>query len=668
MTATAGSPPPGDGSSIGKSFFRLYFPQPWRIEVHNLFSTSVGRRVRPTFLAAVVIRHNQAARRGPIARESMNQGRAAVTTTSRRSQPTEPQTRTHDPDVQTTRETIESVVVAVVLAFLFRAFVAEAFVIPTGSMAPTLQGRHLDIYCDQCGHRYQTGASTENGPTGSEFVQVDATTCPVCRYTMQLDRSDPNTLFFLLGNRDAFNGDRILVSKFAYQVAEPERWDVIVFKYPGNAKQNYIKRLVGLPGETLWIRHGDVFVLTAEEKQKPESQQQVRIARKNPDKVKAMLQLVDDTDNIGSQLRAIGWPSRWKQSSSVTDENAWKISDDESQFRVAAASEESWLRYRHFAPWPSDWAEMLETGNLPARLDYADGQLILDYYAYNDSNANYDRFGGRTGPSQAGTSWVGDLAIEANVAVKSDDGHLLLKLVEGGVVFDCRIDVGTGKATLTIDGGSTPFENDGGETARVVTAQTRLRGAGSYHLRFANVDDKLFLWVNERSIEFDFPPTFSAGSSERPKWTPEDPLDLAPLGIGGQNIEMQVTRLKVLRDIYYLAIEVAHRHHETNSHFSTDELLAMAEDPHQWATTDQFSSRREEKFELAADQFFPMGDNSPQSKDARLWSNFGDNPSNYDDPPPYVERRYLIGKALLIYWPHAWRPFWPNFSRMGPIR
>src|SRR5439155_1572925 len=48
------------------------------------------------------------------------------------------------------RETIESIVVAFVLAFLFRTFEAEAFVIPTGSMAPTLYGQHRDITCEKC--------------------------------------------------------------------------------------------------------------------------------------------------------------------------------------------------------------------------------------------------------------------------------------------------------------------------------------------------------------------------------------------------------------------------------------------------------------------------------------------------------------------------------------
>ncbi len=41
------------------------------------------------------------------------------------------------------KETVESILVAFILAFVFRAFVVEAFVIPTGSMAPTLYGAHM---------------------------------------------------------------------------------------------------------------------------------------------------------------------------------------------------------------------------------------------------------------------------------------------------------------------------------------------------------------------------------------------------------------------------------------------------------------------------------------------------------------------------------------------
>src|SRR3954471_13672621 len=89
-----------------------------------------------------------------------------------------------------TRETIESVVIAIILAFLFRTFEAEAFVIPTGSMAPTLQGRHRDIECPKCGYEYRTGASEEvNNESGDlkPNCHMLSATCPMCRYTLDVD-------------------------------------------------------------------------------------------------------------------------------------------------------------------------------------------------------------------------------------------------------------------------------------------------------------------------------------------------------------------------------------------------------------------------------------------------------------------------------------------------
>src|SRR4051794_32533005 len=52
------------------------------------------------------------------------------------------------------KETIEQILVAFILAFIFRAFVVEAFVIPTGSMAPTLLGAHMRFRCEDCGYEW----------------------------------------------------------------------------------------------------------------------------------------------------------------------------------------------------------------------------------------------------------------------------------------------------------------------------------------------------------------------------------------------------------------------------------------------------------------------------------------------------------------------------------
>ena len=83
---------------------------------------------------------------------------------------------------------------------------------------------------------------------------------------------------------------------------------MIVFKFPGNAKQNYIKRLVGLPGEQIMIKGGDIYVVPPEEADKPA----FRIVRKPPRKLLAMLQLVHDTNYVAKDLQRVDWPSRWQ--------------------------------------------------------------------------------------------------------------------------------------------------------------------------------------------------------------------------------------------------------------------------------------------------------------------------------------------------------------------
>src|SRR5262249_37950226 len=136
-------------------------------------------------------------------------------------------------------------------------FEAEAFVIPTGSMAPTLQGRHKDVDCPQCGYHYRVSASSEVNSDGLRVsgCNVVSTLCPMCGYRMDVNPSDLDDG----PGYPSYNGDRIIVNKFAYDVSDPQRWDVVVFKFPEDAKTNYIKRLVGLPNERLQVRYGDVY-------------------------------------------------------------------------------------------------------------------------------------------------------------------------------------------------------------------------------------------------------------------------------------------------------------------------------------------------------------------------------------------------------------------------
>ncbi len=55
-------------------------------------------------------------------------------------------------------------------------------------------------------------------------------------------------------------GDRLLVNRFIYRFKEPQRGDIIVFEWPEDRKKDFIKRLIGLPGETIEIANGIIYV------------------------------------------------------------------------------------------------------------------------------------------------------------------------------------------------------------------------------------------------------------------------------------------------------------------------------------------------------------------------------------------------------------------------
>ncbi len=615
--------------------------------------------------------------------------------------------------VQSFRETVESIIVAFVLAFLFRAFVAEAFVIPTGSMAPTLMGAHKDLVCEHCGEPYQASASSEfNSNTGAQKDAITiASTCATCRGLNAYDfRGNPN--------HASFSGDRILVSKFDYLFKNPKRWDVFVFKYPTEAHMNYIKRLIGLPGESLLIQDGDIYTRSADATE-------WTIARKPPTKIRAMQQIVSDTKHQATVLVQQGWPSLWQplpntDANGAADQSAWKVSHgaENWQAELAASSQPQWLRYYHKFVDDAGWQQVLSGGKLQVP-DAHSSRLITDYLAYNSSyewrrdqiyagqqldrlrtevtsenrainiaeehGLRLDGRHGYDGHDNDGYHWVGDLAGEFELEITSDNGTLLLDLVEFGIHLRCSVNVADGVATLDALDSAGPVKLFGDVDS--VRGQTSIRGPGKYRVALANFDDQLVLWVNRQVVQFDRPAEYDSrlvrmGSARRPYWSESDPLDAAPVGIGGQDIAMRVERALVYRDIYYISEQNAAFTSEYSDYdlgrlnqliaaipdnvlrgqmrTASNVISAVYSNPQWWAETNLFEQRGQLEFQLEDDQYFPMGDNSSHSSDARAW--LGHN---------YVEQKYLLGKALLVFWPHTWNtpvPFTPNFSRMGLIR
>lgn len=84
------------------------------------------------------------------------------------------------------REVIETVVFVVVLVLLLKTFLAEAFVIPTGSMATTLLGYNIDVTCQKCGYTFPVNASKQEDPQEGHRQDVVGCTCPNCEYFNRL--------------------------------------------------------------------------------------------------------------------------------------------------------------------------------------------------------------------------------------------------------------------------------------------------------------------------------------------------------------------------------------------------------------------------------------------------------------------------------------------------
>ncbi|MCP4788187.1 MAG: hypothetical protein GY878_32135 [Fuerstiella sp.] len=676
------------------------------------------------------------------------------------------------------RETVESIAIAFVLAFLFKTFQAEAYVIPTGSMAPTLYGRHKEITCDGCGFEFALGASSEiDQETGRLEDRIQYVYCGNC--------GKENFA------RDAavFNGDRILVNK---QFSGYERFNVVVFKNPEQAHVNYIKRLVGLPNETIRIRKGDIWA-------KADGSDHWKIQRKEDAFVQKDIQLsVYDDRYPATPLINLGWPERWEPSVAATTidsvggwapvQNDWQPNRFDRTYQCDADDDLQWLRYRHFQPDESAWpvgvivtgfviedqvltaetrflndpdglgefsyqwfrnsSPIVDATSRTYMLDNADvGTLISVYVGYADGEGREKTVASERTPLVAGIQetpgpkyvypdlpvpeasliadfctfnayrtqfpgsiyWVGDLTLNAtvDVAEATDTAEMILELVEGPETFQCVINITSGNATLF---SLNSAHRDG--RATIASGNTAIRGVGSYEVCFANVDDRLCLWVDGDLVQFDT--STSRDSSDVPQPTERD---LAPCGIALRNTKATISELLLQRDIYYrndiiafdredgVSVEPTYANNVQQDEVQRpSDLESLLTNPEGWALTYRERSEAQlakysqyGEYKLDEGEYLMFGDNSSMSKDSRLFD-FQARPMNGVFSHRYAVREQdLIGKALFIFWPHgvpflndgkgiAVRyhsgrdgarpgeypsvrvPFYPNLQRMKKIR
>ncbi len=220
---------------------------------------------------------------------SSARGRAVPARTGKPAGPQEPDNFGH-----WAKENLEAIIVAFVMALVIRCFCIEVFKIPSSSMEPTLLGdRHSN-------------------------------TCPFPDYHVD------------------DGGDRIMVTKYYYALGNVERYDVVVFKFPLNQARNFIKRVVGLPNETLRIHQGDLYT-------RPKGGTQFTIARRPlriQDSVWIDLAPRDPKSPRGFLTDLATFEDSWKPSPTSGPRAAFEIQDGELRTRESAGERSMQFLYR----------------------------------------------------------------------------------------------------------------------------------------------------------------------------------------------------------------------------------------------------------------------------------------------------------------------------------
>ena len=530
--------------------------------------------------------------------------------------------RARQPD-DSIKETLESVVMAFVLAFVFRAYVVEAFVIPTGSMAPTLLGAHLRVVCPQCGYAF-----TCDWPMHSKARRGDDTipiplrrgtvaTCPMCHFGT----------FFEPDSRPKA-GDRILVHKYIYSLAAPRRGDVVVFKNPSKPDQNYIKRLMGLPQERLWIIDGNIYIQPTV-----------------PGQAGAEWRIVRKTDRPEMQ-RAVWQPVY--HSSYVPLDGGVGPEDDPADPR--------WV-----VPWsaqhPEQW-DLGPRGGYRHKVGGA-GALRFDFdraerrgpgtYVYNQFSVvrlepiEDVRVAASFEPEAEGLS----IALSTTIRPPNDTrpGAELVPVIG-------RID-SQGRCSLELVDPVT----DQLAVRPAVSSPWPLPAGRATTVELWYVDQEASLWVNGRCV-VRWPFELEIEVVKRRPFPDQGPLLQRPhirIKVDGPAVTLH--RVQVDRDLYY-----------SSRADSADgkAMLVKVMDPRGHLT-----EARGEYIELEADQFFCLGDNSPRSLDGRYWTQRELNPwirtrmlAHNKQQTGVVPRKLLMGRAFFVYFPppYSWRP-----ERMGLV-
>jgi len=372
------------------------------------------------------------------------------------------------------RRTAGRLLVLATVALVGRTWLVQGLFLPfqvaSGSMADTLHGPHRQVLCGECGHRF--ACATDVRPASPRAV------CPNCDARENDLAAQPDVV-----------GDRLLVDKLTYSLRGPRRWELAAFRHPHEPGRIVVKRVVGLPGESVQIRDGEVYA-------------DGRLQRKSLFAQRALAVLVHDANHPPPR----DLPPRWD-----VDEAGAGWASAHGRFAHPSIPGETsihWLTYRHWRRTPG-LAEPIREAP------------IVNFRGYNQTRLQ----------RAENVHPVADVMLSFHLVRASGEGQLLARASDGRDTFQVRMEPTAGGFEVRRNG--RPVGLDGPRNVPP--------WKDDLHVEVSLVDHQfLVAFDGHPALVYPFEPS-------GPRVKPPS----RPLAIGSRGLEVELCDLRVYRDVYY---------------------------------------------------------------------------------------------------------------------
>ncbi|MGD0785865.1 MAG: S26 family signal peptidase, partial [Sedimentisphaerales bacterium] len=365
---------------------------------------------------------------------------------------------------------------------------------------------------------------------------------------------------------------------------EPKRWDVIVFKNPTGPEINYIKRLIGKPGETVEIIDGDIYINGKLQRKPPKVQQELWMPVYNNN-----FQPIQPMEGRFNE-------HAWRQPFTNDNNSEWK--NDSSK--------------------PTEFTLKSDSAKINTLFyDTSKGNDFHATYAYDDPRMyKYLPF-------------CSDLMMKFYARRGEKQGNVGISFTKYQTLYNGRFDP-TGLMVIE-------KVDSEGKTVELAKKQiSPIDKDKEFLVQFSDADHLLVLNIDNQTLTFDL----GTGKDDAgPRLNNIEPK--ASVFASGS---LTIANVELYKDICY-----------TSYKFDSKEAMRGGEG---------------NPFTLNKDEYFAMGDNSPDSADSRMWDIEGIGNNGLSYRMGVVPRDYLVGKAFFVYWPGGFRAgnfqfaLIPNVGRM----